>query len=221
MKYSIVNGTYILNSELALLERNLFREFEDMLDAKDFQYFSIPSLISWDTFNRQQLNVFSLSVDKFHRLGGSAEQGILQYFTNKYTEPILLYSKNQCFRHEENNYEGLKRCKEFIKLEQFCFCHESEWKKNFELLLNNATEFLNKHSIKYRVVDMTTKDQGYHVKKYDIEVLTKMYGWMETHSCSYFGDEQTKRFNITGATHSISNTGIASPRILIPFIEQS
>ena len=57
------------------------------------------------------------------------------------------------------------------------------------------------------------------MKKYDIEVKTKQYGWMETHSCTYFGEEQSKRFEITGATHTISNTGIASPRILIPFIE--
>jgi Seryl-tRNA synthetase len=221
MEYSVINGTYTLNSDLAILERNLFREFEDMLDFKGFQYLSIPSLISWDTFDRQQIDVSSLSVDKIHRLGGSAEQGILQYFSNRHIEPTQLYSKNQCFRHENNNYDGLKYCKEFIKLEQFCFCNENEWKNNFELLLNNATEFLDKHSIKYRVVDMTNKDQGYHIKKYDIEVLTKMYGWLETHSCSYFGEEQTKRFNISGATHSISNTGIASPRILIPFIERS
>ena len=73
--------------------------------------------------------------------------------------------------------------------------------------------------IKYRVVDVTDRDPGYHIKKYDIEIETKQFGWMETHSCSYFGTEQSKRFNITGANHTISNTGIASPRILIPFIE--
>ena len=86
-------------------------------------------------------------------------------------------------------------------------------------MLTNATSFLDKHNIEYRVVNVTKIDYGYHIKKYDIEVKTKQYGWLETHSCSYFDEEQSKRFGITGATHTISNTGIASPRILIPFIE--
>lgn len=62
-------------------------------------------------------------------------------------------------------------------------------------------------------------DEGYHHVKYDIEVKTEQYGWMETHSCSYFADEQVKRFGIEGGVHTISNTGLASPRVLIPFIE--
>lgn len=61
----------------------------------------------------------------------------------------------------------------------------------------------------------------HHVLKKDIEVLTTTYGWMETHSCTYFGEEQTKRFGITGLTHTISNTGVASPRILVPLLERA
>ena len=53
---------------------------------------------------------------------------------------------------------------------------------------------MDKYNIEYRVVDVTKLDFGYHVKKYDIEVKTKQYGWLETHSCSYFGEEQSKRF---------------------------
>ena len=53
---------------------------------------------------------------------------------------------------------------------------------------------MDKYNIEFRVVDVTKLDLGYHVKKYDIEVKTKQYGWLETHSCSYFGEEQSKRF---------------------------
>jgi len=221
MKYKVESGVYNLGFELSLLEKKLFIEFEDMLDGKGFRYLSIPSLTRWNNFERQSIeDIFkSLSVDHIHNLSGSAEQGILQYFSDSIVELQLIYSKNQCFRHENYGYEGLKRCKEFVKLEQFCFCNDYDWKENFDLLLTNATSFLNKYNIEFRVVDVSKLDLGYHIKKYDIEVKTKQYGWMETHSCTYFGEEQSKRFGITGATHTISNTGIASPRILIPFIE--
>lgn len=219
--YKVNNGICNLDFSLSRLEKRLFREFEDLLESKGFKYLSIPSSILYETFRKQGLDVNSLSVDHIHSLSGSAEQGILQYFTNSEVKPLLIYAKNQCFRHENYQFNGLQRCKEFIKLEQFCFCYKNEWKNNFELLLNNAIEFLNKYQIKHRVVDVTKRDSGYHIKKYDIEIYTKTYGWLESHSCTYFGEEQTKRFNITGAIHSISNTGIASPRILIPFIENS
>ena len=160
MKYTIENGIYNLNYELSLLEKKLFREFEDMLDTKGFRYLSIPSLTRWNSFERQGIEdiVKSLSVDHVHNLSGSAEQGILQYFSDSIVEPQLIYSKNQCFRHENYGYEGLKRCKEFVKLEQFCFCNDYDWKEKFELLLSNATSFLDKHNIEFRVVDVTKLD---------------------------------------------------------------
>jgi len=118
----------------------------------------------------------------------------------------------------------MKRLREFLKLEQFVFTTEPYAAKNFDLILELATNFLNDHGIEHRVVEVTTRDEGYHVKKVDVEVMTKTYGWMETHSCSYFGTEQTKRFNITHPMVkeivTLSNTGIASPRILIPFLER-
>ncbi len=151
-------------------------------------------------------------------LAGSAEQGILERFTNQKVEPRLIYAKNQCFRNEMH-YEGLFKVQEFIKVEQYCFATKETWEERFDFLLESATSFLKKLDVEFRIVDMTKKDPGYHIKKYDIEIKTNAFGWMESHSCSYFGEEQSKRFGITGATHTLSNTGIASPRILIPFIE--
>lgn len=221
MNYKINDGVCKLDFELSKLEKQLFREFENILESKGFNYLSVPTSIYTDTLTKQDINCNTLVIDNIHILAGSAEQGILEYFSDSYVKPILIYAKNQCFRHENYEYEGLKRCKEFLKLEQYCFCYKNEWENSFEMLLNNATSFLNTYNIKHRIVDVTNKDEGYHIKKYDIEIYTKTYGWLESHSCTYFGEEQTKRFNITGATYTISNTGIASPRILIPFIERS
>lgn len=217
----IRNGIFFPDFKTSELERKLFEEFERLLRNAGFRYLSIPSLVMKDTYVKQEVvswdKVFKINEE--FALAGSAEQGILEYFKDSQVESMGIYAKNQCFRAEEN-YEGFKRLREFIKLEQYIFCEEKDYKEKFDLVLNLALDFLRYFSIKHRVINVTDRDPGYHLLKYDIEVYTKTYDWIETHSCSYFGTEQTKRFNITGATHTISNTGIASPRILIPFLER-
>lgn len=221
-KYYTKDGIYYLDYELSKLEFELFREFEDMLLKKGYKYLSLPSAGSWDIIEKQEVvtKEYSLGIDERQALFGSAEQAFLEYFENsEVTEELYLFSINECFRNEQS-LDELQRLREFKKLEQFCFCKEENAEKAFSELLNNSIDFLKKHNIEYRIVDKTKEDPGYHLKKYDIEVKTKKYGWMETHSCTYFGAEQTKRLNIKGGLHTISNTGIASPRILIPFIEK-
>lgn len=220
--YEVKDGIYYIDEELSKLEFELFREFEDMLLEKGYKYLSLPSAGSWDVIEKQEVvtKEYSLGIDERQALFGSAEQGFLEFFQNKeVTQEQCYFSLNECFRNEQK-LEGLIRLREFKKLEQYCFCTKENANKYYEELLNNSIMFLEKHNIEYRIVDKTKDDPGYHIKKYDIEVKTKKYGWMETHSCTYFGEEQTKRLNIKGGLHTISNTGIASPRILIPFIER-
>lgn len=221
MNYSVNNGIYNLDFKLSKIEKDILDYCCNLLETKGFQYLSVPITIKQDTFIKQgaALRSWVLDQNANQLLGGSAEQGILEYFTNKYVKSLKIYSKNSCFRTEQI-YEDLARVKEFQKVEQFIFCEENEWEENFSLVIHNALDVLEKFEIKYRVIDVTEKDEGYHKKKYDIEILTKKYGWLETHSCTYFGDEQTKRFNITGSNHTISCTGIATPRVLIPIIER-
>lgn len=92
--------------------------------------------------------------------------------------------------------------------------------ERFGFLLENAISFLRLLGLeRIRTVDCTDSDPGYHERKVDIEVWTEAYGWLETHSCTSFGREQSRRFEITGADHTLSNTGIALPRILVPLME--
>lgn len=220
MDFQVQNGIYNLGFKLSKLEKILLDEFSKKLEDKGFNYLSIPTGITWETLLMQGVVGVNGThyIDNSHCLGGSAEQGILQFFSRQEVEPMKIYARNQCFR-KEDKYEGLVHLKEFTKIEQFCFCYEDDWQENFELVLRNSEDFLKEYQIPYRVVNVTDSDQGYHVKKYDIEIKSEKFGWVETHSCSYFGEQQTKRFFISGATHTISNTGIATPRILIPFIE--
>jgi seryl-tRNA synthetase len=108
---------------------------------------------------------------------------------------------------------------EFQKIEQFSF-EKTKAEALLTLLefMENTQKFLSSKCIKHRVVDQT-KDEGYHEIKMDIEIETKTFGWIEVGSYTYFGQEQSKRFDITGATHTVSGTGLAFPRVLIPIIE--
>ncbi len=223
MKSNVKDGIYYLDFELSKLEYDLFQDFATTLLKKGYKYLSLPSAGSWEVIEKQAVvtKEFSLGIDERQALFGSAEQGFLEYFMNKkVTKELKMFSINECFRNEQK-LDGLVRLREFKKLEQFCFCKPENAEKCFQELLKNSTDFLEKYNIEYRIVDKTETDEGYHLKKYDIEVKTKKYGWLETHSCTYFGNEQTKRLNISGGLHTISNTGIASPRILIPFIEKT
>jgi seryl-tRNA synthetase len=221
MDYKVVDGIYFLDEKLSILEKWILDACCRHLKDLGFEYLSIPSMIKYGTFKRQDItlpvDIMAIANDTEACLAGSAEQGILERFVGQEVKLRLIYAKNQCFRNE-TEYEGLLRVREFIKVEQFCFTTKDSWEEQFELLMNSAISFLMRLGVKHRVVDVTS-DPGYHIKKRDIQIETKTYGWIESHSCTYFGEEQTKRFGITGATHTLSNTGIASPRILIPFIE--
>ncbi len=140
-----------------------------------------------------------------------------------------------CYRREAGTYgkdtRGLYRVHQFYKVEQVVIC-ENSLEKSMEIhneLLKNAEDLLSLLELPYRVVAVCTGDMGQgQVFKHDIETWMpsrKAYG--ETHSCSTLHDFQARRLNLrykdsTGKTkfcHTLNNTLIASPRVLIPLIE--
>lgn len=225
-KFRQVNGIAVYENDDHLQESRLTKKFIDHADSYGFYPKIVPSVVKRSTIERQDVVHwdFTLRINDQQALSGSAEQGLLELFADSETFECNYFAYNQCFRNEREHV-GWMRCREFRKVELFSFCHPENWEEKFNHLLTTATTFLDylqEHYDfpEYRIVDRTTDDPGYHVLKKDIEVLTRTHGWMETHSCTYFGDEQVKRFNITGGVHTISNTGIAFPRILIPLLER-
>jgi seryl-tRNA synthetase len=99
----------------------------------------------------------------------------------------------------------------------------------FEEIRTNAEDILQALELPYRIVDVCTGDMGKgKVFMQDIETwMPSRNGYGETHSCSYLGDFQARRLNIKYTTkegekkfvHTLNNTCIASPRILIPILE--
>jgi seryl-tRNA synthetase len=149
--------------------------------------------------------------------------------------PKKYWAFSPCFRSEAGAYgkdaKGLYRLHEFMKVEQVILCRaeHAESVRWHEELTKNAEELMQKLELPYRVVAVCGGDLGLgQVKKYDIETWIpsqKRYG--ETHSSSYFHDFQTRRLNIryrdsqgkTRFCHSLNNTALATPRILINIIE--
>ena len=153
--------------------------------------------------------------------------------------PIRYAGISNCFRREAGAHgkdtKGLYRVHQFTKVEQVVFCapDEAVAEKEHYQLLGNAEAILEKLEIPYRVAIACTGEIGLgQTRKHEVE------SWMpgrndgkgaysETHSCSTLGDFQARRSNIRmrlpdgtlGYPYTLNNTAIASPRILIPLLE--
>ena len=172
-------------------------------------------------------------------LVGTAEVSITGMYSGEVLDeadlPMLYAGLSPCFRKEAGTYgkdtRGIMRVHQFTKIEQYIICkndHEESVRWH-EALLTNAEEIVQALELPYRVVLVCTGDLGDgQVKKYDIECWVPSEStYRETHSDSYFHDYQARRANIRYRdaegkmrfVHTLNNTALASPRILIPLLE--
>jgi seryl-tRNA synthetase len=149
--------------------------------------------------------------------------------------PIKYVGISPCFRKEAGTYgkdtKGVMRVHQFTKVEQYVICENAheESVRWHEALLANAEEIVQALELPYRVVVVCTGDLGDgQVKKYDIEAwVPSEQTYRETHSDSYFHDYQARRANLryrdaegkVRYVHTLNNTALASPRIMIPLLE--
>src|SRR5450432_2408842 len=149
--------------------------------------------------------------------------------------PIRYAGISNCFRREAGAYgkdtKGLYRVHQFTKVEQVVFCvpDEEVAEKEHYQLLSNAEAILAKLEIPYRVALACTGEIGLgQTRKHEVESwMPGRNAFSETHSCSTLGDFQARRSNIRVRTadgslaypFTLNNTAIASPRILIPLLE--
>ncbi|KKU50319.1 MAG: serine--tRNA ligase [Candidatus Zambryskibacteria bacterium RIFCSPLOWO2_01_FULL_39_39] len=245
-KVSGFRGYFLKNegAELAFaiwqLTMNLFRE-----KHKDYSVMFVPSLVKRETLlgsgylPQGEDDLYKTQDGEY--LSGTAEVATMSYFADKILDkknlPTKVLAFSPAFRKEAGSYskdtKGLYRVHEFMKFEQVILCEASheESVKHHEELLSNAEEMLQALGLPYHVVINCGGDLGLgQVKKYDIETWMpskEKYG--ETHSCSYFHDFQTRRLNIKYRdtdgklkfAHSLNNTAIATPRILIQLVENN
>ena len=172
-------------------------------------------------------------------LVGTSEVSVTSYHQGEMLEeaelPKLYAGISNCFRREAGTYgkdtHGIYRIHQFQKVEQVVICKNDpeESAKMHQMILGNAEEVLQDLKLPYRVVDVCTGDMGQgQIYKNDIETWMPSRGkYGETHSCSTFHDFQARRLNLKYKdkdgnkhfVHTLNNTCIASPRVLIPILE--
>jgi seryl-tRNA synthetase len=172
-------------------------------------------------------------------LAGTSEPSLISYYANQILEghqlPIQVAGISPCYRSEAGSYgkdtKGLYRVKEFMKVEQVVICKAdiNEGDKWLETLREISQEILQDLKLPHRVLNICTGDMGAgKYKMYDIETwMPGRNAYGETHSDSNLTDWQARRLNIryrdTDGTikfaFTLNNTAVASPRILIPILE--
>lgn len=235
---------YFLKNEAAHMELTLlFYAFQKLI-AKGYTPLIAPSLVKdFTLFGNGQFpwgkdEVYHLEKDDQY-LAGTAEVPVTAYFADEILQekdlPKKFVAFSPCFRREAGSHgkdtKGAYRLHQFNKIEQVIFGKNNldDSLSLHEELLRNSEEILQDLKLPYRVLLMCTGDMGEpQVKKYDIETwmpLRNAYG--ETMSNSIMGDFQARRLKIRYKTkdgqilfcHTLNNTAVASPRILIAILE--
>lgn len=235
---------YFLKNEAAMLELGVLWYTMRKLVSKGFTPLVAPSLVREFTFfgNGQfpwgRDEVYSLPKDEVY-LAGTAEVPVTAYYSDEILLekdlPKKFVAFSPCFRREAGSYgkdtKGIYRVHQFNKVEQVVISTNDEGTSLniLDELLKNSEEVLQDLKLPYRVLLMCTGDMGEpQVKKYDVETwIPSKNTYGETMSDSYMGDFQARRLKIKYRAkdgtvkfcHTLNNTAIASPRILIPILE--
>lgn len=237
---------YALIGQGAMLEMAVLRFALDRLVAKGFVPVLPPLMVRAEAmygtgyFPMGEEQAYTLEKDGLY-LTGTSEVGMVAMHMGKTLDvgqlPAKFVGISPCFRREAGaagrDTKGLYRVHQFQKVEQVVFC-ENDAKVSeriHEELLQNSEEIVQALELPYRVVAVCAGDMGLgQVRKHDIETwMPSRNAYGETHSCSTFHDFQARRLNIRyrGAegqktrqfVHSLNNTAVASPRILIALLE--
>lgn len=235
--------SYYLKGAGLLLHRAVQQLALDMLLEKGFTPMEVPlmvrkeSLINTGHFPVGQEQTYGLSeVDKW--LVGTSEVPLVSYYGDEILdlqEPIKLAAVSNCFRSEVGSagrdVRGLYRVHQFAKVEMVILCSPDDGvsEQLHQEITTHSEEFLGKLELPYRVMSVCTGDMSQKTyKQYDIETwMPSRDAFGETHSSSNLLDFQARRSNIrchdakgrTVYCHTLNNTAVASPRILIPLLE--
>jgi seryl-tRNA synthetase len=235
---------YFLKNEGAMLEFALFKFALDHLVSKGFQPMIVPQLVRREAmigtgfFPLGEEDTFRIEKDDLF-LVGTSEVSLVSYhmdeILNEKDLPKHYCGYSSCYRREAGSYgrdtRGFYRLHQFNKVEQVIVCvNDPEVSRTeHQLLLNNSEELLRALKLPHRVALACGAEIGQgQVLKHEIETWMPSRGkYSETHSCSSLYEFQARRLGIrwrgkngkTQYCHTLNNTAIASPRILIPILE--
>jgi seryl-tRNA synthetase len=238
--------TYCLKGRLALLEQALMLWAQRRLAADGFTLMTVPALarapafVATGHFPGHEEEAYHIAADELY-LAGTGEIALTSLHSGEIFEtdrlPILYAGYSPCFRREAGSagrdVRGLLRVHQFYKLEQYVICRDDaqESARWHQHLLANAESMLKDLQIPYQVIEASTGDMGNgKYRMNDIESWVPSLGkYRETHSCSTLHDWQARRANLRWRdeerkvrfVHTLNNTALASPRILVPLLENN
>jgi seryl-tRNA synthetase len=236
--------SYVLRGDLALLEAAVMRYTVENLVQKGYTPMTIPVLVKEDCmvgtgyFPVGRDQAYCVEKDQM-ALVGTAEVSLTSYYGGEILAkdqlPFKSFAQSSCFRREAGTYgrdtHGLYRVHQFQKVEQVIVAPaDPEFSEGLhDELVQNAEQLLQDFELPYRVVYVCSGDLGQgQLRKHDIETwMPSRKSYAETHSCSTFHDFQARRLNLryrndqgkVETCFTLNNTAIASPRILIPLLE--
>ncbi len=235
---------YFLTGDGAMLHWAVLRFALDHMISKGYKPMAVPLLMRDEVmvgtgyYPGSEDQTYRMEKDGLN-LAGTAEVPVTAYHSDEILSedrlPIKSVAMSSCFRREAGaagkDTHGLYRIHQFDKVEQVIIGeNDIEKSKQYHIeIQTNSEEVLQALGIPYRVVNVCTGDLGRgQVQKYDIEAwMPSRESFGETHSASRFYEYQARRMNLRYKKdgkknvfcHTLNNTVIASPRILIPILE--
>ncbi|WP_068619716.1 serine--tRNA ligase [Paenibacillus tuaregi] len=236
--------SYYLKGAGVLLHRAVQQLALDMLIERGFTPLEVPLIVTTEAM--VNTGYFPLGQDQSYHiededkwLAGTSEVPLINYYAEDIVDvaaPVRLAAASTCFRSEVGSagrdVSGLYRVHQFSKVEQIAITAADPdlSEQVLQEITRNAEDLLQMLELPYRVMAVCTGDMSQKTyKQYDIETWMPSRGaYGETHSSSNLHDFQARRANIRYKDpadgklkfcHTLNNTAVATPRILIPLLE--
>ena len=238
------NGFYYLRGDIARLHSAILSYARDFMIDKGFTYYVPPFMIRGNvvdgvmSFAEMENMMYKIEGEDLYLIGTSEHSMIGKFIDTLLEEkelPQALTSYSPCFRKEVGAHgieeRGVYRIHQFEKQEMVVVCRPEESKEWFEKLYHYTIEFFRSLDIPVRSLECCSGDLAdLKVKSIDVEAWPpRQQKYFEVGSCSNLGDAQARRLGIRVRNkekgnyfpHTLNNTVVAPPRMLIAFLENN
>ena len=238
------NGFYYLMGDIARLHSAVISYARDFMIDRGFTYCVPPFMIRSNvvtgvmSFDEMDAMMYKIEGEDLYLIGTS-EHSMIGKFIDTLTDeadlPKTLTSYSPCFRKEKGAHgieeRGVYRIHQFEKQEMIVVCKPEESPMWFDKLWQNTVDLFRSMDIPVRTLECCSGDLAdLKVKSFDVEAWSpRQKKYFEVGSCSNLGDAQARRLGIKvkGAdgskyfAHTLNNTVVAPPRMLIAFLENN
>lgn len=237
------NGFYYLRGDIARLHSAILSYARDFMIDRGFTYYVPPFMIRGAvvngvmSFSEMENMMYKIEGEDLYLIGTSEHSMIGKFIDTILPEsdlPQTLTSYSPCFRKEVGAHgieeRGVYRIHQFEKQEMVVVCKPEESDKWYDVLWNNTVDFFCSLDIPVRTLECCSGDLAdLKVKSLDVEAWSpRQQKYFEVGSCSNLGDAQARRLGIRVKgengnyyAHTLNNTVVAPPRMLIAFLENN